>query len=86
MCIRDSTWAEHAERTVIAPEGTDAITKELRTLVSAEATGLPVTYLACGGSGSGVLEATMASQQVVGGRAWARQVLRERMLNRWLAE
>jgi len=54
-------------------------------LVNDEATGLPVSYLACGGAPPRLVRATMVREQTVNGRAFARQLFRERHLNRWLA-
>jgi len=76
-------WSEHAARMTLAPEGARELSPLLRSLVADEATGLPLAYLISGGHPGRMVSATMASARAVTGRAWARQVFRERQLNRW---
>lgn len=81
----ERSWADHASRTSLGPAGCIALNAELRQLVADEATGLPFTYLASGGAPGRLEDAVAPERRAVSGRAWARQVFRERHLNRWLS-
>jgi len=81
----ERSWADHGARLNLTPQGASPVSPGLRGLVSEEATGLPFTFLATGGQPARIAEATMVHERTIGGRAWARQVFRERQLNRWFS-
>lgn len=78
-------WADQAARMALSPQGANPLAPGLRGLISEEATGLPLLYLCNGGAPARLVDATMVVERTIGGRAWARQVFRERQLNRWFA-